>query len=126
MENRDKCAIVDRYVEAFATNDLGIIRDIYAAGATVEDPVGTAPHEGIEAVCAFYEGALAAGARLALTGEPRCAGNAVAFPFTVQMPGMTIQVIDVFEFDDAGKIARMRAYWGPENIVRTDTGSGAS
>ena len=35
MENRDKCAIVDRYVEAFATNDLGIIRDIYAAGATV-------------------------------------------------------------------------------------------
>ena len=62
MENSEKCAVVDRYVEAFATGDLGIIRDIYAAGARVEDPVGTAPHEGIEAVCAFYEGALAAGA----------------------------------------------------------------
>ncbi len=118
MENSEKRAIVDRYVEAFATGDLGIIRDIYAADARVEDPVGTAPHEGIEAVCAFYEGALAAGARLALTGQPRCAGNAVAFPFTVEMPGMTIHVIDVFEFDDSGKIASMRAYWGPENIVR--------
>jgi steroid delta-isomerase len=126
MDSREKRAIVDRYVEAFATNDLGIIRDIYAAEATVEDPVGTAAHEGIEAVCAFYKGALETGATLALTGEVRCAGNAVAFPFTVQMPGMTIQVIDVFEFDDAGKIASMRAYWGPENIARTETGSGAS
>lgn len=118
MENSEKSAVVDRYVEAFATGDLGIIRDIYAADARVEDPVGTSPHEGIEAVCAFYEGALATGARLALTGQPRCAGNAVAFPFTVEMPGMTIHVIDVFEFDDSGKIASMRAYWGPENIVR--------
>ena len=126
MKSGEKRAIVDRYVEAFANGDLDIIRDIYAADARVEDPVGTAPHQGIEAVCAFYKGALETGATLALTGEPRCAGNAVAFPFTVQMPGMTIQVIDVFEFDDAGKIASMRAYWGPENIVRPDSGSAAS
>ena len=118
MENSEKCAIVDRYVEAFANGDLGIIREIYADDATVEDPFGTAPHEGIEAICAFYEGPIAAGARLTLTGEPRCAGNAVAFPFTVEMPGMTIRVIDVFEFDDSGKIASMRAYWGRDNIER--------
>ena len=68
MESREKCAIVDRYVEAFATGDLEIIRDIYAADARVEDPVGTAPHQGIEAVCAFYKGALETGATLALTG----------------------------------------------------------
>ena len=52
--------------------------------------------------------------------------DSIGMTLTVQMPGMTIQVIDVFEFDDAGKIASMRAYWGPENIVRPDSGSEAS
>ena len=50
-----------------------------------------------------------ANAKLALTGEPRCAGNAVAFPFQVKIPGMVIDIIDVFEFNDAGKVSSMRA-----------------
>ncbi|MBN7798887.1 nuclear transport factor 2 family protein [Parahaliea mediterranea] len=116
MESQDKLAIVDRYVEAFANNDLGIIRELFADDATVEDPVGSDIHRGIEAICAFYEGALGAGPTLALSGVPRCAGNAVAFPFQVRMPGMSLDVIDVFEFNDAGKIASMKAYWGPDNV----------
>lgn len=116
MEASAKIKVVHRYVEAFEKNDMGIIREIYAEDAIVEDPVGTPLHEGIEAVCAFYEGALASGAKLELTGTPRCAGNAVAFPFQVVMPGMTIEIIDVFEFNDAGKINSMRAYWGPESM----------
>jgi steroid delta-isomerase len=116
MEASDKIAMVNRYVEAFDKADLDIIRDIYSVDARVEDPVGTDVHDGIEAVCAFYEGALASGAKLILTGEPRCAGNAVAFPFQVQMPGMAIDVIDIFEFDHAGKVNSMKAYWGSENI----------
>ncbi len=28
---------------------------------------------------------------------------------------MTIEVVDVFEFDDDGKVVSMKAYWGPEN-----------
>ena len=117
METSDKIAVVHRYVEAFDKADLDIIREIYASDAIVEDPVGTDPHEGIDAVCAFYEGALASGAKLALTGTPRCAGNAVAFPFQVQMPGMAIEVIDIFEFDDSGRVKSMKAYWGPENVI---------
>lgn len=116
MEASDKIAMVNRYVEAFDKADINIIRDIYSMDARVEDPVGTDVHDGIEAVCTFYEGALASGAKLALTGEPRCAGNAVAFPFQVQMPGMTIDVVDIFEFDHEGKVNSMKAYWGPENI----------
>ena len=112
MEVSDKVAMVHRYVEAFDKADISIIRDIYSEDARVEDPVGTDVHDGIEAVCAFYEGALASGAKLALTGEPRCAGNSVAFPFQVKMPGMEIDIIDVFEFNDRGKIQSMKAYWG--------------
>ncbi len=116
MEASDKIAMVNRYVDAFDKADMAIIRDIYSVDARVEDPVGTDVHDGIEAVCAFYEGALASGAKLSLSGEPRCAGSAVAFPFQVQMPDMTIDVIDIFEFGHEGKINSMKAYWGPENI----------
>lgn len=116
MDTQDKIAAVERYVEAFAQSDLNIIRELFAEDANVEDPVGTDVHRGIDAVCAFYEGAMGAGPKLVLTGTPRCAGNAVAFPFQVRMPGMSLDVIDVFEFNDSGKIASMRAYWGPDNI----------
>jgi len=116
MDAKDKIKAVEKYIEAFANTDIEIIRGMYASNARVEDPVGTPVHEGLEAICSFYEGALKSGAKLALTGTPRCAGNAVAFPFQVEMPGMVIDVIDVFEFDEQGKVASMKAYWGPENI----------
>ena len=116
MEVADQVAMVHKYVEAFDKQSMDLIREIYADDAIVEDPVGTDVHVGIEAVCAFYEGALKSGAKLALTGQARCSGNAVAFPFQVQMPGMEIDIIDVFEFNDAGKVNSMKAYWGPENM----------
>jgi len=118
MENSDKIAVVHRYVELFEKGDLAIVRELFADDATVEDPVGTEPHVGIEAVCAFYEFGLSLGAKLTLTGNPRCAGNAVAFPFQVKTPDRAIEVIDVFEFNPQGRIRSMRAYWGPENTTR--------
>ena len=117
METKDKIAVVDKYIEAFEKADIAIIKGIYAEDAIVEDPVGTDAHVGIDAVCAFYEGALATGAKLVPTGTPGCAGNAVAFTFQATMPGMTIDVIDIFEFNDDGKVVSMKAYWGPENLV---------
>lgn len=116
MDSSDKIAAVHKYVEAFDKQSLDIIREIYAEDARVEDPVGTDPHVGIEAICAFYEGALGSGTKLVLTGEPRCSGNAVAFPFQAQPPGMSIDIIDVFEFDENGKVNSMRAYWSSENM----------
>lgn len=118
METQDKLAVVESYVEAFAKSDVNIIRGLFAQNATVEDPVGSDVHKGLDAICAFYEGALGSGAKLTLSGTPRCAGNAVAFPFQVNIPGMQLDVIDVFEFDGDGKIQCMRAYWGPENSTQ--------
>jgi steroid delta-isomerase len=117
METQKKIAAVDRYIEAFEKADMAIIKELYADNAVVEDPVGTDAHRGIDAICTFYEGALASGAKLVPTGTPRCAGNAVAFPFQVTMPGMTIAVIDVFEFDEQEKVSSMKAYWGAENLI---------
>ncbi|MEZ5571894.1 MAG: nuclear transport factor 2 family protein [Halioglobus sp.] len=116
MDASSKIAMVHKYVEAFEKQDMAIIRDIYATDATVEDPVGTDLHVGIDAVCAFYEGALHSGAKLVLSGDPRCSGNAVAFPFQVHMPGVTIDIIDVFEFNADGKVSSMKAYWSGDNM----------
>ena len=85
METKDKIAAVDKYIEAFEKSDIAIIKDIYAPDAIVEDPVGSDVHVGIDAICAFYEGGLSSGAKLVATGTPRCAGNAVAFPFQVTL-----------------------------------------
>ncbi len=117
MEVNDKVAMVHKYVEAFAGSDMDLIREIYADDAVVEDPVGTEPNVGIDAICAFYERAFGMGVTLELTGTPRCAGNAVAFPFQVIAGDMRIEIIDVFEFDAQGKVNNMRAYWGPDNSV---------
>lgn len=116
MDANDKIAMVHKYVEAFEKEDMNIIRAMYSDDAIVEDPVGTDVHKGKEAVCKFYEGSLTSGAKLHLTGPPRCSGNAVAFPFQVRMGDMRIDIIDVFEFNEAGKVCSMKAYWGPENM----------
>ena len=117
MQAADKIAVVEKYMQAFATNDLDLIKEIFAEDATVEDPVGGEVHRGIAAVLEFYRQGMAAGAKLELTGSPRCAGNAVAFPFCCTAAGMKIQVIDVFEFNSDGKVLSMKAYWGPENVA---------
>lgn len=115
METVDKIAAVNQYVEAFDKADMSLIKELFAADAVVEDPVGTEPHKGIDAICAFYEQGFSMGAKLSLNEDPRCAGNSVAFSFTVTVGAMKIQPIDVFEFNEQGKVVSMKAYWGPEN-----------
>ncbi|MFT6309863.1 MAG: steroid delta-isomerase [Porticoccus sp.] len=116
MDTADKTAAVNKYVEAFANSDIDIIKQLYTADAVVEDPVGTDPHKGMDAIVAFYTTGLTAGAKLELTGPVRCAGNTAAFPFVCKVGDISINIIDVFEFNDAGKVTSMKAYWGPENF----------
>ena len=117
MQAADKIAVVEKYIQALRNQDMNLIREIYADDATVEDPVGSEPSRGIAGVVGFYQRAFEVGVKLELTGPARCAGNAVAFPFCVSVGSMRIHVIDVFEFNSAGKVAAMKAYWGPENVT---------
>jgi steroid delta-isomerase len=113
---------VKLYIKGVSTRDIEAIKGLYDENATVEDPVGSDPHVGIEAICAFYQGGFAAKTKLELTGPVRCAGNSAAFPFTATpelgSKKMRIDVIDIFEFNDAGRILSMKAYWGPENLTQ--------
>lgn len=116
MEAKDKIEIVNKYLDGVTNHDMEAIRDIFDEQATVEDPAGTDVHIGMEAICKFYEVGFSAGVKLESTGPVRCTVDAAVFPFIARASGIKIDVIDIFEFDENGKVKSMRAYWGPENM----------
>ncbi len=113
-------AAVNGYVAAFNAGSMNAVAALYAGDATVEDPVGSPPHAGREAIRAFYAQAMKTGATLTLEGPVRIAGDFAAFPFSVSLglggKAQRIDVIDTFRFDNSGQIVEMRAYWGHTNM----------
>ncbi|MDT0575362.1 nuclear transport factor 2 family protein [Croceicoccus sp. F390] len=118
MTHDEKAAAVHAYIAAFAANDPEAVRQIFSAGARVEDPVGSPAHVGIEAIVEFYTRSMAMKPKLQLEGPIRTAANSAAFAFSVVFEGtdMAVEVIDIFEFDEEGKVSSMRAYFAPENM----------
>lgn len=111
---------VHRYAAAFAAGDANGVVALFAADATVEDPVGSDILRGHDAIRAFYVRAMAMGAKLVIDGPVRAHAGCAAFAFHVLVDAngtsMRIDVIDVFTFDTAAKVTSMRAYWGPQNM----------
>ena len=105
------------YLKALDNQDLDAVMALYADDAVVEDPVGSEPHVGIEAVRAFYASVVEFKLESKLTGQLRIAGDEVAFPFQVKNDsfGLRMNIIDVFKFNDEGKVCSMRAFWGESN-----------
>ncbi len=111
----------DAYLAALTAGDLEAVLDLYAEGATVEDPVGGGTvHQGKAAIREFYASVVA----LRIEGEvleARVCGNDLLFNFeiTTHFDGgakATINVWDLMTHDEQGKVAAMRAYWTPENM----------
>lgn len=110
---------VQQYVAAFEKGNLDEIVALFAPDATVEDPVGSEPVRGVEAIRNFYSAAVAYGTRLTLEGPIRITREYAAFPFvvvaTVEGKEIRVDVIDTFRFDAANRVIEMRAYFGPVN-----------
>ena len=119
-------SVVNDYIRLMTAGDWQSVANLYAQDATVEDPVGTEPVCGIEAITAFYKKNTdpSVALKLDLLGAIRVAGNEAAFPFGVSLTlkgqRMRVEVIDVFEFDAQGKIISMKAYFSPENFVAAE------
>ncbi len=114
-------AAMQAYIDGFNRADAAGIAALYADDATVEDPVGSPPKKGRQEIAAFYEMAVATGAKLALAAPIRAShGDSAAMAFDVQlnMPEgrAVIRVIDVMTFDDQGRFTSMRAYWGKSDM----------
>jgi steroid Delta-isomerase len=113
-------ATVNRYLELLAKANAEDIAALYADDATVEDPVGSDVHIGRQAITGFYSNVPGTGNETELM-TLRALGSEVAFNWqlTVNLGEggkMAIDIISVMTFDDEGKIASMKAYWGPDDI----------
>lgn len=111
--------VVQAYVDRVATGTAEEVMELYADGATVEDPVGTDVRSTREDIRAFYatlEGMEQEGRLL----ELRIAGGEAAFLFELvtrtEGATYTLAPFDVMTFDDDGKITSMRAFWGDADM----------
>ncbi|MFD0363929.1 nuclear transport factor 2 family protein [Nocardia sp. GCM10030253] len=114
--------VVEQYVKLVGSGPTEEIVNLYAADATVEDPIGTPIKQGHDAIREFYDVIANLDRETELKPETiRIAGNHAAFMFTIVTKfgdqRFTLTPIDVMEFDDDGKIISMRAYWSPEDMV---------
>lgn len=118
----DNAATVERYLAELAKGDADAIADLYAGDATVEDPVGGEVHIGRQAIHGFYSNVPGTGNETEVV-TLRTLGHEAAFfwRLTVDLGDggkLRIDIISTMTFDDEGKIASMKAYWGPDNLTQ--------
>ena len=109
-------AAVDAYVAAYHENDRDSFLDAFATDGVIVDPVGTLPHAGREARGAFWDTIHQLTERMTFdVKDVVVCGNEAAMVFGIHASsgdaGIVLDAVDIFEVDDDGKIASMRAYW---------------
>jgi steroid Delta-isomerase len=112
---------VDQYLALVAGGTAEQITALYADDASLEDPAGTEEKVGRDAILAFYK-VIEPIKRSTELVSFKAAGNIAVFEFKIvtYFDDFTIELspTDVMEFDEAGRIMRMRALWGPEDMIR--------
>jgi steroid Delta-isomerase len=110
---------VHRYLEYLGKGQVDDIVALYATDATIEDPVGGEVHIGHTAIHGFYAALPPKAETEVIT--LRALGHEAAFFWSLTIDfgeggGMRMEILSTMAFDGEGKIASMKAYWGPENI----------
>jgi steroid delta-isomerase len=109
-------ATIDSYVKLFSAGDREAWLDLFADGATMEDPVGTPLKTTREEIGDFYDSGRKAADSVELrpTAPPIVVGDQAAFAFDVRpsLGGNTLVIpaIDVMTFDDDARITSQRAF----------------
>jgi steroid Delta-isomerase len=111
-------AAMQSYIDTYNSGDAEAVVALFADDAVVEDPFGTPSKRGKQELLAFYRYSISTGAKLSLDVPIRGShGNAAAMAFSATLEAMTIRVIDVMTFDEAGKFTSMKAYFAPDDII---------
>ena len=114
---------IDAYLVATRAMDANAVAEAFATDGVSNDPVGTPPHEGRDAIHRFMEGILAETERVIATpNQVFVAGDGAAFSWTVQLTtkhgrSVTFEGIDVIQVNDEGKIQTLHAYWDPAPVL---------
>ena len=114
---------LDNYVLAYKNNDKDLFRSLWDDKAIFEDPVVTAPCNGIEAICAFWDFGHTDGMEIKPTNvETVICSNEGILKAVMQVrnikdnSGMDIAIVDHFIVNEEGKIVSGRAFWDESSI----------
>jgi steroid Delta-isomerase len=111
--------VIGQYVARVATGTTDEVMELYAEGATVEDPVGSEVRTTRESIREFYSG-LEGLEQEGKVLTARIAAGQAAFCFELATKAgdqtYTLAPIDVMTFDDDGKITSMRAFWADSDV----------
>jgi len=108
--------ICDQYIAFVANGDVDAVMALYGPDPVVEDPIGSEPKRGRDAVRAFYQGVVDMGVTLSMAriGPVCVVGHEAAFSFRIDVDlgetTLSMATADTMIFDDDGLIVSMRAY----------------
>ncbi len=111
--------VLERYLAAHAAADTMAVVGLFSPGATLEDPVGAAPHVGIDAIRSFFRSAHERQGRLRLdpVGPVIVGGDEAAVHVRASGAdadpdeGPVFDVIYVLTVDPQRRIKRLRAFF---------------
>jgi steroid delta-isomerase len=110
---------VNRYLEFLAKGTADDVVTLYAADATIEDPVGSDLRRGHDAVHEFYV-AIEGVKKETELAQLRISGSEAAFLWHLTIDAgdsrTRISPISIMEFDEDAKITSMRAFWSPTDV----------
>lgn len=116
-------SVVAKYFAAFRTKDVEGWVACFGDNATSHEPAAPVPLQGHAALRQFFQGLGSTFKTIDLTQDHLFVrGNRVAVKFTGRGTGtngrpVVIEGIDVFEFNDQGKIQTLWGYWDPAAMM---------
>ncbi|MFC0316074.1 nuclear transport factor 2 family protein [Gordonia phosphorivorans] len=112
--------VVDAYIDRISTGTAEEIVDLYADGATVEDPIGAPIRNTREDLIEFYSIITSLEKREATLKWVKVAGDTAVFEFTLVTgaAGMAFEItpVDIMVFNEEGKVVSMRAVWQQSDL----------
>ena len=115
---------IRRYQATFSAEDREGWLALFADDAVLEDPVGSAPHQGLDAIAAFWDAVHARTERgsVRMTQGPAVCGLEAAWAFeldvTVKGRRSLVEIIDHGTFTEDGRIRSIRAFWSAATARR--------
>jgi len=115
-------AALQAYVDRINAGDAAGVVALFAPDAVIEDPIGSEPRTGA-AIAEWFADTVAFATRITPVAPHRGShGNEALLVFDVEFtpPGgerLRIRSADACTFDSDGRITRLRAFWGPDDLT---------
>lgn len=122
-EKINAVTLADRYFRATQSNDAATWAACFALDATVDDPVGSPPIKGTDAILERGKEFMANFKTVGLYPEYvsvdnfRAAAKWIGRGVTKDDQSVKFEGINFFEFDENGKIANLVGFWNPADMV---------